>query len=511
MRYKNKIYYFGSFFQLGVIFLATACSNAKTADQGTTLKNNSFNQTITQEMVIKNQNNWKGQIEVTHDSAWSPVIDKAINLLPDGLKKRVKKIDLKTTSSIDYITNTVQFQAKNAADVFAAPLDRFENLVDLQLALQVGTTQKDQDKWLEEYGDNKQMVQIGDGYYAYPLNVESVITYWNKKVTPTLPEDLEPVLSKSPEESKFVTKFADLWIGSTLFNGLFAKEKGVKDASKQWADGNKPNITAPFINDQESVDIIKKAYTYQSNLRKSNDNTLKTVGEGGAQRDATTRDGLAKGQIGMSLDGPWILNDLVSYVLLANKDAPAQAVETLKNLETKKLPKLNGNQMRHFTGGWGYVLNRQKLANVAASERAARAEFANYFTQLLTSSQLSSDWFSNAGKISAAKNATVDLDLEKLVLTDPTSAASPKPKIDLSKFINQAGFKEAMSQLYNSVITAVKEQSVLNVDQPRWPGNGYWDAWDRLGLSSTTFATSADQFYNDFKANINRILETANK
>ena len=69
MRYKNKIYYFGSFFQLGVIFLATACSNAKTADQGTTLKNNSFNQTITQEMVIKNQNNWKGQIEVTHDSA----------------------------------------------------------------------------------------------------------------------------------------------------------------------------------------------------------------------------------------------------------------------------------------------------------------------------------------------------------------------------------------------------------------------------------------------------------
>lgn len=172
MRYKNKIYYFGSFFQLGVIFLATACSNAKTADQGTTLKNNSFNQTITQEMVIKNQNNWKGQIEVTHDSAWSPVIDKAINLLPDGLKKRVKKIDLKTTSSIDYITNTVQSQAKNAADVFAAPLDRFQNLVDLQLALQVGTTQKDQDKWLEEYGDNKQMVQIGDGYYAYPLNVD---------------------------------------------------------------------------------------------------------------------------------------------------------------------------------------------------------------------------------------------------------------------------------------------------------------------------------------------------
>ncbi|PAF55410.1 hypothetical protein [Mycoplasmopsis agassizii] len=453
-------------------------------------------------------NDWTGKLSVAYETNWKPALDLAISKLPESMQSRIQLIPIDTGQSVNYIQNTVYNSAQTSADVFASPLDRFQGLVDRNIVTVIP------ENYLSDYKQQRDNVKIQDKYYAYPLNTESVIAFYNKDAYANGISDIKDEMA-NPVEKKFAFQAANLWHGSTLFNGLF-KTINDNDATKAtnfWASWDAQNkVSAPFIANEKVQARVKEIYDYYNKLRKGDNEKYKQIANSKDQREKVIIESLADSSVSLTIEGPPILPRLVGFVLKQNDSNPAKAVEILNKISAQKLPKYNGEQMLHFKAGWGYALNRVSLANATGSDKTKAADgklaFANYFTQILTSKEISSAWITNAGKISAADDATREVDVKLLTIEDPQD---PRKKIDLTKFIAQSGFENAIKNLYSGVVNAVLDQTKENINQPKWPtAEGYWKAWDDHGLIKSDYASS-NAFLEAFKANVNTQVNEANK
>ncbi|WP_371246062.1 hypothetical protein ACA758_03090 [Mycoplasmopsis agassizii] len=453
-------------------------------------------------------NDWTGHLSVAYETNWKPALDLAISKLPENMRSRIQLIPIDTEQSVNYIQNTVYNSAQTSADVFASPLDRFQGLVDRNIVTVIP------ENYLTDYKQQRDNVKIQDKYYAYPLNTESVIAFYNKDAYTNGISDIKDEMA-DPINKKFAFQAANLWHGSTLFNGLF-KTINDNDATKAtnfWASYDAQNkVSAPFIANEKVQSRVKEIYDYYDKLRKGDNEKYKQIANSKDQREKVIIESLADNSVSLTIEGPPILPRLVGFILKQNDSNPAKAVEILNKLSAQKLPKYNGEQMLHFKAGWGYALNRVSLANATGNDKTKAADgklaFANYFTQILTSKDISSAWITNAGKISAADDATREVDVKLLTIEDPQD---PRKKIDLTKFIAQSGFENAIKNLYSGVVKAVLDQTKENINQPKWPtAEGYWKAWDDYGLIKSDYANS-NAFLEAFKANVNTQVNEANK
>ncbi|WP_371246018.1 hypothetical protein ACA758_02710 [Mycoplasmopsis agassizii] len=492
---KKLILSSSAFAVLAAGALAVACSTTP----GKGGSDNPDTSKSLQKRAEETLSDWTGTLKVAVEEDWMIAFDKAVSLLPENMRSRVEAVKIENGKSTDYIENTVSTSAQTAADLFPMPLDRIQGLIKSSTLGFVNESD------LTEYGENKKLVKLDDKFYGFPLNIESVFMLYDNSVYPQTPTDITAEFN-DPVGKKFVFKAADLWMGATMLNGLFTdiKNGSMEEGRKMWVTEENGQKTAPFLTNDKTKQRIKDVWTYYNKLRTGSNEKYKIVTNSNTSRDVETRSGIANQSISLTFDGPWILKDLVQYILKQNESTPAKVVEVLNKISAGMLPKLGTEQLRHFIGGWAYALNKTALGSFSTDTKAVngKANFASYFASVLTSKNIAAEWVHGGGKVSAASGYTLDIDVSKMTFRDP----STKIKMDISKYTSVDGFEAAIKNFYESVIKAVTGQYKINMEQPKWPGGGYWTAWDANGLTSTSYAT-ADAFLEALTKNVDLELK----
>ncbi|AAT27878.1 maltose-binding protein [[Mycoplasma] mobile] len=453
------------------------------------------------------------RVKLSFEEPWRPVILKGLNSLSAEDRALVDLVPIPNEGSLQYLLETVILRPTDAADLFVAPADRYSQLVESNIVQDLGT--------IPTFTTNFGVVNGKN--YSYTLNVESVIQIFNKNLIGNETGWLnyeDAIATNINDQKNFLTQYSDMWHASSVLLSTF-KDAGATLSPAEYVDGSSAfikqegtTVTAPFLDQTNIATQIKstvtKLWEYNNNLRKSTNTSYQNFANKaqGSDRNTIIRQGLASGDVASTIEGPWMINDLVGRILLANQTNKAAAVTMLQNIKTAILPKVANKNASHFLSGWSYSLNRAGLAKLGATNTAAiqkKLDLSKRILAAITSKDLATDWFLNTGRISATEGANVNLSadiINSIQLTDPTNPNGSK--LNLSDWVSTTGFADSLSALYTSVISSVSDQSKNNVPLPTIAKFGrYWQFWDELGLSAATFST-ADAFYNVFKQNINR-------
>ena len=359
---KNK---FKSFMALSLAVVLTACGGAKDADKGADTKE-AANTDAATKLTVQAEEGWVDYYKAAAE--------------------RVKKqfpnadIEIKTVGSFDNldIIDSTDATNEDVADLFAIPADRLYGLhgndvlgaIDSKkLAEEIGGWD-DFDKGL---GGN---FNIDGEYFAFPFNIETLITYVNsanakeKNVDLSKPIEIEDVA----DESTVLFPLFDAWYGVAATNSsnielLGKKEDGTlySDFTKEW-DELEPEKQATV---KALFDYWKKHNEAGTQLFDADagwgyiDDTFK-AGNGGVAR----------------LGGPW--------------DAAAigeQAGEG--NLEIHPIGQLTlaGKPLTHWQGGWGLAMNAR------IEEDADKVALAEAMIKEIVNPEFAADLYKASGKI----------------------------------------------------------------------------------------------------------------
>ncbi|WP_297689346.1 sugar ABC transporter substrate-binding protein [uncultured Anaerococcus sp.] len=366
---KNK---FKSLMALSLAVVLTACGGAKEADKGADTKE-AANTDAATKLTVQAEEGWVDYYKAAAE--------------------RVKKqfpnadIEIKTVGSFDNldIIDSTDATNEDVADLFAIPADRLYGLhgndvlgaIDSKkLAEEIGGWD-DFDKGL---GGN---FNIDGEYFAFPFNIETLITYVNsanakeKNVDLSKPIEIEDVA----DESTVLFPLFDAWYGVAATNSsnielLGKKEDGTlySDFTKEW-DELEPEKQATV---KALFDYWKKHNEAGTQLFDADagwgyiDDTFKP-GNGGVAR----------------LGGPW--------------DAAAigeQAGEG--NLEIHPIGQLTlaGKPLTHWQGGWGLAMNAR------IEEDADKVALAEAMIKEIVNPEFAADLYKASGKI--LENVPVD-------------------------------------------------------------------------------------------------------
>ncbi|MFO3668004.1 MULTISPECIES: sugar ABC transporter substrate-binding protein [Anaerococcus] len=359
---KNK---FKSLMALSLAVVLTACGGAKEADKGADTKE-AANTDAATKLTVQAEEGWVDYYKAAAE--------------------RVKKqfpnadIEIKTVGSFDNldIIDSTDATNEDVADLFAIPADRLYGLhgndvlgaIDSKkLAEEIGGWD-DFDKGL---GGN---FNIDGEYFAFPFNIETLITYVNsanakeKNVDLSKPIEIEDVA----DESTVLFPLFDAWYGVAATNSsnielLGKKEDGTlySDFTKEW-DELEPEKQATV---KALFDYWKKHNEAGTQLFDADagwgyiDDTFKP-GNGGVAR----------------LGGPW--------------DAAAigeQAGEG--NLEIHPIGQLTlaGKPLTHWQGGWGLAMNAR------IEEDADKVALAEAMIKEIVNPEFAADLYKASGKI----------------------------------------------------------------------------------------------------------------
>lgn len=357
---------------LSLAVVLTACGGAKEADKGADTKE-AANTDAATKLTVQAEEGWVDYYKAAAE--------------------RVKKqfpnadIEIKTVGSFDNldIIDSTDATNEDVADLFAIPADRLYGLhgndvlgaIDSKkLAEEIGGWD-DFDKGL---GGN---FNIDGEYFAFPFNIETLITYVNsanakeKNVDLSKPIEIEDVA----DESTVLFPLFDAWYGVAATNSsnielLGKKEDGTlySDFTKEW-DELEPEKQATV---KALFDYWKKHNEAGTQLFDADagwgyiDDTFKP-GNGGVAR----------------LGGPW--------------DAAAigeQAGEG--NLEIHPIGQLTlaGKPLTHWQGGWGLAMNAR------IEEDADKVALAEAMIKEIVNPEFAADLYKASGKI--LENVPVD-------------------------------------------------------------------------------------------------------
>ena len=357
---------------LSLAVVLTACGGAKDADKGADTKE-AANTDAATKLTVQAEEGWVDYYKAAAE--------------------RVKKqfpnadIEIKTVGSFDNldIIDSTDATNEDVADLFAIPADRLYGLhgndvlgaIDSKkLAEEIGGWD-DFDKGL---GGN---FNIDGEYFAFPFNIETLITYVNsanakeKNVDLSKPIEIEDVA----DESTVLFPLFDAWYGVAATNSsnielLGKKEDGTlySDFTKEW-DELEPEKQATV---KALFDYWKKHNEAGTQLFDADagwgyiDDTFK-AGNGGVAR----------------LGGPW--------------DAAAigeQAGEG--NLEIHPIGQLTlaGKPLTHWQGGWGLAMNAR------IEEDADKVALAEAMIKEIVNPEFAADLYKASGKI--LENVPVD-------------------------------------------------------------------------------------------------------
>ncbi|ACV28181.1 Maltose/maltodextrin-binding protein precursor [Anaerococcus prevotii] len=319
-----------------------------------------------------------GKISVQVEKEWMDHYEKAAERVKE--KYPNAEIELKEVGAFDHLDILDQTDANNedVADLFAIPADRLVGLVNNDilgaidskaLADEIGGWD-DFDKGI---GGN---FNIDGEYFAFPYNIETLITYVNKKNAEEKGVDLsKPIeLNDVADESTVLLPIFDAWYGVAATNSSNIELLGKDDQGNLFSD-----LTKDWKDlEPEKQATIKALFEY---WKKHNDagTQLFDPDAGWGYIDDTFKEG--KGGVAR-IGGAW-------------DAAPISEQAGEGNLEVYPIDNITiaGKPLNHWQGGWGLAINAR------IEEDANKKAIANEMIKQIVNPEFAIDLYKSTGKI----------------------------------------------------------------------------------------------------------------
>ena len=318
------------------------------------------------------------KLSVQVEEAWLPHYEKAAERVKEKFPNA--EIEFKTMGAFDHldIIDATDASNEDVADLFAIPADRLYGLhgndilaaIDSKkLAGEIGGWD-DFDKGI---GGN---FNIDGEYFAFPFNIETLITYVNKANAEEKGIDLsKPIeINDVADESTVLLPIFDAWYGVAATNSsgielLGKKEDGTlySDFTKEW-DELEPEKQA----------TVKALFDYWKKHNEAG-TQLFDADAGWGYIDDTFKPG--KGGVAR-LGGPW---DAAPISEQAGED----------NLEIFPISQLTlaGKALTHWQGGWGLAMNAR------IEEDADKVAIAEAMIEEIVNPEFAVDLYKATGKV----------------------------------------------------------------------------------------------------------------
>ncbi|MGL5416748.1 MAG: sugar ABC transporter substrate-binding protein [Clostridium sp.] len=397
-------------------------------------------------------------IKVQVEEGWLPYYEKA--------KERVLKkyegaqIEFITNGSFDHlgIIDNTDITNEDVADVFALPLDRFDGLTKNNALAKI-----DAKEMSEQVGGFKDFdkgiggsLKVGNDYFAFPYNIETLIGYVNVKNAKDKKVDITKDIEFSDLDYQTLSVLVhDAWFGVAFANSagfeLLSNEGGEfkTDATKAWSEL-----------DEKQKGLFESVYKYWKEHDKNKTDLWDKKAAGGYLDEQFNT---GKNSV-IRIDGPWATPNL------------AERVGSEENLEVVPLNriKVNGQALQQWKGGWALGVNAR------VEEDPGKLELSKEMIKELVNPEFAKDLFKQTGKI-----------LENV---EPSAY-------------------EGIDALNKKVIDATYESYEAAVLRPLFAEYGkVWDSWQNALLSwSSTQPKNAEEAYKQVQASFETMMGTIKK
>lgn len=315
----------------------------------------------------------KATITVQAEGTWKPYYEAAVATLKTKYPaSTITLVEVGAFPNLDTIDKTDPTN-KDVPDVFAVPADRLPSMINKQALAPIPA--EEMAAAVGGYDDFKSVGSIlmdGEDYLAFPMNIETLITFVNPTNAKKLNIDLtKPFDVKDQKGTELGVQAFNAWFGVAFTNAagieLLAKDgdKFMSDLTKDWADLG-----------ADKQGVITELFNYWKRVYDKNPQLWDTQAAGGKISESF-KDG---GDVAFIIDGPWATPDLV-------KNVPGLDVLPLSQITVNGLP------LKHWQGLWGLGINSR------IEDDEAKMTLAKALIQELVNPANAEAFFKATGKI----------------------------------------------------------------------------------------------------------------
>lgn len=334
---------------LAFVLVLAACSKANETTETTAENTESSEGSLSGEITV--------QAEETWEEHYQAAADKIMAENPDA------KITLKIVPAFEHIDTITATDASNpdVADVFALPSDRFTELYQNNVLGPLNAEAiAEKATGFDLENSMAQLFKLEDGFFAFPYNIETLVSYVNTNNAEAAGIDVENTTFEitdptSPEE--ILIPIPDAWYGVALNNSvdmnlLTKAEDGTLSS----------DYTTPY---EELEPAKKEVFDAIYDYWKMNDEAGTTLVAAADDRNAYVTEKFADGAGGVvRLDGPWAAEGLRDAI-----EAGGIAIYPINKIQ------IAGNDLVHWQGGWALGINA-RIEGDAEKQALAEAMIA---------------------------------------------------------------------------------------------------------------------------------------
>jgi len=345
------------------------------------------------------------EITVQVETGWLPyyemVRDNVLDEFPDA---KIKFIETGSFDHLDTLDGT-DATNKDVADVFAAPADRMYGLEsnDLLAYLPAKEMAGRIGGWSEYDAGLGGAFKIDGEYVAIPMNIETLIYFVNTQNASDAGIDLnQPVAMEDLAYDDMLVAYFNAWFGVAFTNAVDLELLGMNTDGSLFSDMTK-DWSALTADQKALFTYLYNYWSFHNDLGNSAWDSANLWADMDASFDTetTTEDPLTTSLL---LEGPW---NTSKYNDIAGTDFDILPISKVT---------IAGNELAHWKGGWGLVINAR------VEEDKDQMELAMAFIEELVNPDNAIEFFQNTGKImenvpaSVYANSTELTAAEKLVV-----------------------------------------------------------------------------------------------
>lgn len=396
----------------------------------------------------------KATITVQGEGPWKPYYEAAIATLKTKFPaSTITLVEVGAFPNLDTIDKT-DATNPDVPDVFAVPADRLPSMINKEALAPLPA--EEMAAAVGGYTDFESIGSIlkdGNDYLAFPMNIETLITFVNPANAKTLGIDLtKPFDIKNQKGTELGVQAFNAWFGVAFTNaagidllGKDAAGKFTSDMTKDWKDLG-----------ADKQGVITELFNYWKRVYDKNPQLWDTAAAGGKISESF-KDG---GQVAFIIDGPWATPDLV-------KNVPGLDVLPLSHITVNGLP------LKHWQGLWGLGVNSRLEGD------KAKMTLATELIKELVNTKNAEAFFKATGKI--------------------------MPNVTAADYE-----KSGLSAIEKKTIAAVIESFKTSENRPlfgEW--GGVWNTWENGMISwNNTKPANAEAAYKALQDSFKALMGT---